>query len=294
MCNYYFVTLCAEKCLLRIFFLCHYCKVDMDVIERNFFGLLARSAFDENFSTIPMSSWKWHKLAYLAVIHDVWIWLRRSIVEYKSDQNLNIPFDFDVTVYDKIAESNTSVKTNRMRRNKFLMRGYRKIVEKERHSIDTSIDTQYLLDLIVNNAETMLNSGLSIKGLIELGVWIRSRGQNVDFVKLEKWLNHLQLQGFASLEASLLVVLFNFEMDELPFATRFRREAEAIAEQALRNKRFAEEWHFRQSDSGFVVNNSKQLRRSMRRSLRFFHISPVLAVSNSVYNFIYSLKEIEE
>ena len=56
----------------------------------------------------------------------------------------------------------------------------------------------------------------------------------------------------------------------------------------------AEEWHFRQSRSGFVTNNSTLLRRNLRRSLRYISYAPIEAISNYFSSFARSLQEIEE
>ena len=53
--------------------------------------------------------------------------------------------------------------------NSFLNRRLNKIQKEEPHVIDTSMETVYLLRLIVSNANTMLSGGISIRGIIQLG-----------------------------------------------------------------------------------------------------------------------------
>ncbi len=56
----------------------------------------------------------------------------------------------------------------------------------------------------------------------------------------------------------------------------------------------SEEWHFRQRKTGFVVNNSKVMRRNLRRSIRYINYAPIETSSNFLNNFAKSLSEIEE
>ena len=97
--------------------------------------------------------------------------------------------------------------------------------------------------------------------MLELGRYLRLQGDHVDFVKLDKWPSAYNL------------VL---------------RSVNHTASDT------AEEWHFRQSRSGFVTNNSQLLRRNLRRSLRYLPYAPIETVSNYINNFARSLQEIEE
>ena len=78
--------------------------------------------------------------------------------------------------------------------NSFLNRRLIKIQKEERHSIDTSIETLYLLRLLVSNINGILANGISIRGIIQLGQYLRTRGDKVDFIKLESWLRKLHIQ----------------------------------------------------------------------------------------------------
>lgn len=109
--------------------------------------------------------------------------------------------------------------------NSFLNRRLTKIQKEEPHVIDTSMETVYLLRLIVSNANAMLSGGISIRGIIQLGQYLRTRGDKVDFVKLDNWLTKLHLQRMAQLEGSVLITFFNFEQDEIPFVKLVERGA---------------------------------------------------------------------
>ena len=180
--------------------------------------------------------------------------------------------------------------------NSFLNRRLTKIQKEEPHVIDTSMETIYLLRLIVSNANAMLSGGISIRGIIQLGLYLRTRGDKVDFVKLDTWLGKLQLRRMAQLQGSMLMSVFNFEQDELPFVRHVEAAANKLVLRSVTHSASdtAEEWHFRQLSSGFVQNNSALLRRNLRRSLRYITYAPLETVSNFFNNFARSLQEIEE
>ena len=53
-----------------------------------------------------------------------------------------------------------------------------------------------------------------------MGEYLRTRGNKVDFVKLENWLNTLKLSAMAELQGNVLISVFGFEEDEIPFVTK--------------------------------------------------------------------------
>ena len=117
--------------------------------------------------------------------------------------------------------------------NSFLNRRLSKIQEDERHAIDTSIETIYLLRIIVANVNGMLANGINLRGIIQLGDYLRTRGDKVDFVKLEKWLAKLRIQRIAQLEGSVLITFFDFEQDEIPFVHHIERGAYKLTLRSL-------------------------------------------------------------
>ena len=86
--------------------------------------------------------------------------------------------------------------------NPILNRRLKKIQREEPHAIDTSIETIYLLRIIVSNVNATMNYGMPVRGIIQLGQYLRSRGDKVDFVKLEHWLAKLHIARLAQLQGS--------------------------------------------------------------------------------------------
>lgn len=179
--------------------------------------------------------------------------------------------------------------------NSFLNRRLNKIQKEEPHVIDTSMETVYLLRLIVSNANAMLSGGISIRGIIQLGQYLRTRGDKVDFVKLDIWLTKLHLQRMAQLEGSVLITFFNFEQDEIPFVKLVERGAYKLTLRSLYyNIKDMEDIKFQQSQVGFVHTTGGSMRKNLRRSMRFFGYAPIESASNFFNGFFRSLSEIEE
>lgn len=179
--------------------------------------------------------------------------------------------------------------------NSFLNRRLTKIQKEEPHVIDTSMETVYLLRLIVSNDNAMLSGGISIRGIIQLGQYLRTRGDKVDFVKLDNWLTKLHLQRMAQLEGSVLITFFNFEQDEIPFVKLVERGAYKLTLRSLYyNIKDMEDIKFQQSQVGFVHTTGGSMRKNLRRSMRFFGYAPIESASNFFNGFFRSLSEIEE
>jgi hypothetical protein len=179
--------------------------------------------------------------------------------------------------------------------NPILKSRLKSIQEEERHAIDTSVETIYLLRIIAGNVNATMNHGIPVRGIIQLGQYLRTRGDKVDFVKLDHWLSKLHIARFAQLQGSILINLFGFEPDELPFVKQQESNAVLYTLKSIENvEKDTEDWHFRQGNRVFVHNNQKVLRKNLRRSLRYVDYAPIETTSNFLSNFSHSLSEIEE
>lgn len=273
----------------------------MDIIQRNFFRLLRSGAYDDRDAIEPMSPFKWKRLFQMVEAQDVAPTTLRGIDNHAADPNLELPGGMMEQWQEAARNSekrtivNSPLATFELS-NFFLNRRLKKIMNAERHSIDCSGETMQLLNIIIYNVNHILSSGISLHGIIELGRFLRTKGNRVDFVKLDNWLEKLGMKRMAQLEGSILMAVFNFEQDELPFVHHEEPAAYKLTIRTLSHtaKDTAEEWHFRQSSLGFVQNNSKVLRRNLRRSMRYFAYYPVETTSNFFNNFIKTLSEIEE
>ena len=272
----------------------------MDIIKRNFFRLLRSGALNEYVTLEPMSLFKWHRLIKMLESQHVLGIAAKGIRNHQYDEGQVIPkviFQELLTAADANEEAERKAfHEESTLSNRFLNRRLHHILTSERHAIDTSLEALQLLDLIVKNLDCILNSGISLRGILEIGSFLRMKGDKVDFVKLDNWLSDLHIQRFAQLEGSILIAVFNFEQDEIPFVQRTEPAAGKLTLRSLTHtaQDTAEEWHFRQSKTGFVKNNSKAMRRNLRRSMRYVAYAPVETTSNFLRNFARSLSEIEE
>lgn len=275
-----------------------------NIILRNFFRLLRSGAFGDKSLIEPMSPFKWRRLYDMVEAQKVVQVFVRGINNHKHDDGLNPPDDVLARAKKFISEHPEPATTNIMQTlpdasmsNRMLNRRFRKIVDKEKHNIDTSIESLGLLQIIVFNVDSMLNRGMSLDGIIRLGQYLRSQaGARLDDIKIDSWLVKLHLVRMAELQGNILIEVFGFEQSEIPFVHKPDREAYNITVRAVSflAKDTAEEWHFRQGSTGFVQNNSRILRRNLRRSMRYFVYAPIETTSNFFTGIGHSLSEIEE
>lgn len=263
----------------------------MNIITRNFFRLLRSGALNEYEPMEPMSAFKWRRLDQMVHAQHVERAALKGIKNHQFDEMMNIPEDLANQTPDNSAHQEEPRLSNH-----YLNFRLSRIENAERHAIDTNVDAFNVLKIIVGNVSSMLNHGTMLSGIIELGSYLRNKGDKVDFVKLDTWLGKLQLRRMAQLQGSMLMSVFNFEQDELPFVRHVEAAANKLVLRSVTHSASdtAEEWHFRQLSSGFVQNNSALLRRNLRRSLRYITYAPLETVSNFFNNFARSLQEIEE
>ena len=241
-----------------------------------------------------MSTFKWNRLFGMLKAQDVVSIALRGVKNYQYDETASIP-KFLIENFSIVNNGTTDLSTRNLS-NPILNIRLKRIQYKERHAIDTSVETLQLLEIIVDNISRTLNHGIPIKGLLNLGKFLRTQGDHVDFVKLDTWLQNLHLRRMAQLQGSIIITVFNFENSEIPFVQKIEPKALSLTMRAVNNIAMdtAKEWHFHQSRSGFVKNNSSVMRRNLRRSFRFVRYAPTETISNFINNFIKSLSEIEE
>lgn len=231
----------------------------MDFLQRNLFTKLRSENFETKEDLEPMTTFKKQKIAQMM-------------------KNLSDVPSGEVMMH-----------------NSFLNKRLNKIQTSERHAIDTSVETIYLLRIIVSNVNAMLSGTISLRGIIQLGQYLRTRGDKVDFVKLDNWLRKLHIQRMAQLQGSVLIKFFDFEQDELPFVHHVEPGAYKLTLRSLYyNIKDQEDIKFQQSQVGFVHTTGGTMRKNLRRSMRFFGYAPIETTSNFLNNFFSSLSEIEE
>lgn len=282
----------------------------MNIIKRNFLRLLRLGAFGENEVIEPMSKFKWEVIFHIANIHNVVGLIFDGIAKNKENEAL-IPQDI-ILKYKKILdEEGYGIKAQATGSrpsvqlpdaglshmcNGFLNARLKRIRENEPQSADASVETLNMLDIIVQATECTMTYGLSFATILRIGIYLRVNGDKIDFVKLENWLRKLNLTRMAQLEGSILIDIFGFEMDEIPFVNKMEPSAHKIAIEALEKpiRIDIEEWKIRQKSTIFLANNSKAMMKTVKNCMKYFFFAPVEASSNFLHRFASSLSNLEE
>lgn len=272
----------------------------MDIIKRNFLRAIRSGAFNDTEPFEAMSIFKWNKLLNIIISQNV---ISVAIKGMKNCNYENIPYE---TVYGFFKTYNIDINETTNEKvcilrsdlnNMFLNKRLANLRHKELHSIDTSIETLDLLNIIIYNTNKILTHGIAYNNLLLIGKYLRNKGDKVDFVKLEHWLQYLELHAMAQYEGSILITTLCFDMQEVPFVHNIDRIAYNRALKALDNiiKNDSElEWHFRQSKSGILHNNSVLLRNNIWHSMKYINYAPLETISNLINRMANSLSEIEE
>lgn len=282
----------------------------MNIIKRNFLRLLRLGAFGENEVIEPMSKFKWEVIFHIANIHNVVGVIFDGIAKNKENEAL-ITQDI-ILKYKKILdEEGYGIKAQATGSrpsvqlpdaglshmcNGFLNARLKRIRENEPQSADASVETLNMLDIIVQATECTMTYGLSFATILRIGIYLRVDGDKIDFVKLENWLRKLNLTRMAQLEGSILIDIFGFEMDEIPFVNKMEPSAHKIAIEALEKpiRIDIEEWKISQKSTIFLANNSKAMMKTVKNCMKYFFFAPVEALSNFLHRFASSLSNLEE
>lgn len=233
----------------------------MNFIQHNFFTMLRAEKFSTGETADPMTTFKKRKIAALV-------------------KNMEDMPNGEVGLSNPLAN-----------------RKLTKIQFQERHALDTNVEAIYLLRLIVSNISATLANGIPLRGIIQLGQYLRTRGDKVDFVKLDNWLHALHIVRMAQLQGSILITFFHFEADEIPFVHSVDRGAYKLTLRSLyyNQKDFNEQFHIGQDRKGMLMSsNGRVLRRNLRRSMRYLGYAPIETTCHFLKSFAHSLSEIEE
>lgn len=274
----------------------------MEILYRNFTKLLSIGVFGENCPVEDMSEFKWNKLLRIAGICDVEDFVCDGIV--KSDNKL-IPSNIYITAQNNIsviqdaqttANYNfTSGKPIKKFSNFYLNRKLNKIIFDEIHSIDTSINSLILLNKLIDNINSLLNNGIEIRKLADLGGYLRKYGDRIDFVKIETWIRLLKIKKICTLIGCMLVSLFSFEIEELPFMratnNKIQRKTDEMLNIFLTSIPQPAARHENNENHGQGIN---PITKPNTNPLKFFNYFPVETASKFISNIARSLSNIDE
>ena len=276
----------------------------MNIIQRNFFRLIRIGAFGQKEQVEPMSAYKWGRLYQLAVMHDVAGYVYEGLLNSKGQFFLRLP-DKQWQLWEKtIIEIRKKVQHTDDEPDEFLRADHltNPLLNKKLQTIlddeQSDIHTRQVLLTIIRVSRHILNEGVPIRQLVELGICLRTDGRHADFTTLGKWLKTLQLQQVAKLEASLLMELLGFEKEEIAFAGEKRdKNVEQVAQELIEYTNIrARDFYFLQDAGDIFVHtsNGSAMLGHIHRSARYFRYFPSETLTNFFASFAHSLSHIEE
>ena len=266
----------------------------MDIVKRNLFALIRSGALGEYTRLEPMTPCKWRKLGDMALSRGVAPTVSLGLRHHQYDQGLGIPSlqlgDGEVTS----AQTTIPMRQASMA-NLWLNHQLKRIRNTERHAIDTSVETLQMLDILLSSITAMMGQDASLRHLVQLAIYLRTRGDKVDFVKLDRWLQKLHVTRAAALQGSFLITAMGFKPDELPFVHSSEPRAEFLLDYALSHGQHEyEAWHLSDTKPLFIRNNPKALWRRVRRCARYMRYAPLETISYLFLSMARSIAEVEE
>lgn len=268
----------------------------MNIIERNFYRLLRAGAFGAEEQIEPLSAWKWKRLFQLSEMHDVAPIINKGIELCRDQFFVQIPpalmEQWSQAAGQKDDEENVLLEADHLT-NPVLNRKLQGILDSE----DSNIETRTALLHLLGIARFIMNAGIPVKRLAEMGIFWRQSGKRADWLMLKKWIEQLKLDSMAQLTAVMLVNLLNFQPEELPFMKpSTEEEMDKLIREVLSQKNsHTEEWYFSQGKNIFVhTSNSSAMLWHVRRSAKYFKYYPSETMTNFFTSFAHSLSHIEE
>ena len=277
----------------------------MNILFRNFLRLLSAGTFGTDEAIESMSGYKWNKLILMAKSHGIQDFVYAGITKAATANGRMIPqatyamaqsCQAGIKAATEDGDGRQTFQAARREKkfsNKKKNKKYGKIVFNEVHSIDTSIETLVFLDKMISNVNNLLNSGVILKDIADIGFYLRSHGDKIDFVKAEDWFKQLKLRMMADIIGCHLILLFHFDKEELQYT-------KSISDKLLANvaadleKAFAKVPEAAYDDAADNTNAIYPVNKPSAQPLKYFRSFPVETSSRFVMNIIKSLSNIDE
>lgn len=276
----------------------------MDIVARNLFRLLRNGAFGTQELMEPMSAYKWERLYQLALVHRVVNYAYQGLQNSRDQFFVNLPEKQKEAWLKAVGDTSKQMPAMEDEEDE-LLRADQFTNPVINHQLQNILDdehsdtnTRQMLLMIIRVVRHILNEGMPICQLLELGIFMRQQGTQVDYNALKGWISKLRLAPMSQLEGKLLILLFGFQPEEVPFCSEKQdKKVAQIAEELLdfTNTR-SHDWYFSQDDDSIFVHNSNSsaMFSHVRRSARYFRYYPSESVTNFFASFVHSLSHIEE
>ena len=275
----------------------------MNIIQRNFFRLIRCGEFNRQEQIEPMSICKWNKVYQLALMHQVIPSVYAGIQQCKDQFFLHLS-EKQMKEWEKANAEAGQTDQQQEEENELLRADHltNPLLNKKLQAIlddeQSDIVTRQMLLIMIHITRHILNEGVPVYHLVQLGKYLHNESHRVDFPALNQWLKKLGFTPMAQLEGALLIQMFGFNKEEVPFLTeepdkRVEQVAQELTE--FTNTR-TEEFYFSQdSDSVFLhTSNSSAILGHIRRSAQYFRYLPSETLTNFFASFAHSLSHIEE
>lgn len=273
----------------------------MKALIHNYINLLSFSAFQNNADIQPMSAFKWDILFETAKLHNTLRLVTHAIAsgEYGNSIFLSSQAAQEINSSEKLTDKDFIAYTLNLSNDNNYFASYilnkrmRRIIYNEHHSIDTSVTSLELLILITRNTTDILNHGINILGILQLGVFLRAKGHKVDYVKLENWLHKLSLHDMAAYIGSILIYIFGLEENEIPFIGKSRKSSKYAIDRLMANtERILIRRHI--YPDRYEQDRKLPSRKEITSSLRYWKYIPLETTSRFFTNSVRHITEIEE
>lgn len=218
------------------------CIADMSVIlseQNHFYPILIQGMYLSMLYLNPLHYYSdivqwWAPLKENADEMDEWAKKQDKVV---SDANPNRLLYYYRNVLVENSHAVVEFRSNK------LTNTFNEIIEREKshlkpsfmHINATKVEilpaTALLMVLIMNNIKHFMYDEIKMQQLLDIGMLLRKHGDKVDYVKLEGWLEELNMQGMADIIGGMLITMFDFTQDEIPFMKKYdAKQCKNVAE----------------------------------------------------------------
>ena len=270
----------------------------MDIVLYSLIQYLRSGAFGLSARVHPLSPFKWERLIRLATTHDVTDILYQGLHKQQGNPLLNIQLEqlADVaeeasrqreTLFDQYSLEDASLP------GKKTTEKLDQICKTCHSESDITRETALIFGILTHNTEKMLNQGFGLRGIVDLGLSLRSIGDKVDYVLLERWLEQTGTRKMAQLQANILIDLFDFESEELPFMEKKGNKGGVLAIKCITQIEDLRNTGDIKSD-GYVKNNKNRFSTGFRRMCIYFPYAPSKSLRSMTNSMKDGLSQIEE
>jgi len=275
-----------------------------NIVQRNFFRLIRIGVFGQQESIEPMSAYKWSMLFQLSLMHDVAEDVYAGLKIARGQFFCQLTEQQWKQWHDTIAERARTPRNDEAEEDEFLRADHltNPLLNHKLQAIlddeQTDTTTRQLLLLTIRVARHILNEGVPIRQLLELGRYLQGEGRRAEFTTLQQWLRSLSFDNIAQLESSLLTNLFHISVEDLPYPpVKNEKKIERVAQELIEftNTR-AQDFIFSQEQGNIFVHtsNGSAMMGHVKRSARYFRYFPSETITNFFASFAHSLSHIEE